>query len=180
MYDKPMLSLMADHNRWMNEKLYAVCAGIPDEARKRDLGAFFRSIHGTFNHLLLVDRLWLGRITGKPFPIRSLDQELYADFDTLKRERADTDAVIAGFIAGLQPVRLAEVLTYTSFVKQESVTLPLGLILTHLFHHQTHHRGQITTLISQLGYDFGATDMIYMPGAATAYFQAQPQSDKET
>lgn len=141
MYDKPMLSLMADHNRRMNDKLYAVCAGIPDEARKRDLGASFRSIHGTFNHLLLVDRLWLGRITGKPFPIRSLDQELYADFDTLERERADTDAVIAGFIAGLRPARLAEPVTYISFVKQESVTLPLGLILTHLFHHQTHHRG---------------------------------------
>lgn len=179
MYDKPMLSLMADHNRWMNERLYAVCAGIPDEARKRDLSAFFRSIHGTLNHLLLVDRLWLGRITGKPFLIRSLDQELYADFDTLKRERADTDAVIAGFIAGLQPARLAEPVTYISFVKQESVTLPLGLILIHLFHHQTHHRGQITTLISQLGYDFGETDMIYMPSAATTYFQPQPRSDKE-
>jgi len=179
MYDKSMLSLMADHNRWMNEKLYAVCAYIPDEARKRDLGAFFRSIHGTLNHLLLVDRLWFGRMTSNPFPVQTLDQELYADFDTLKRERADTDVVMAGFIAELQPARLAETVTYISFVKKESVTLPLGLILTHLFHHQTHHRGQVTTLISQLGYDFGETDMIYMPGAATAYFQAQPQSDKE-
>lgn len=177
MVEMSLLTLMADHNHWMNEKLYAVCAGIPDEARKRDLGAFFRSIHGTLNHLLLVDRLWLGRITGEPFPIRSLDQELYADFDTLKRERADTDVVIAGFIAGLQPARLAEPLTYTSFVKKESVTLPLGLILTHLFHHQTHHRGQITMLISQLGYDFGETDMIYMPGARTAYFPAQPSAE---
>jgi uncharacterized damage-inducible protein DinB len=177
MYDKPMLNLMADHNRWMNERLYAVCAGIPEEARKRDLGAFFRSIHGTLNHLLLVDRLWLGRLTGKPFPIRSLDQELYADFDTLQRERANTDAMIAGFIAGLQPARLAEPVTYISFVKQESVTLPLGLILTHLFHHQTHHRGQITTLISQLGYDFGETDMIYMPGAKTAYFRTQTPAE---
>lgn len=172
MVEMSLLTLMADHNRWMNEKLYAVCAGIPDEARKRDLGAFFRSIHGTLNHLLLVDRLWLGRITGEPFPIRSLDQELYADFALLKRERTETDTVIAALVAELQPARLAEPLTYTSFVKKESVTLPLGLILTHLFHHQTHHRGQITTLISQLGYDFGETDMIYMPGAATAHFPA--------
>lgn len=179
MYEMRLLTLMADHNRWMNEKLYAVCAGIPDEARKRDLGAFFRSIHGTLNHLLLVDRLWLGRITSKPFPIRSLDQELYADFETLKYEREITDGVIAALVAELQPAHLAEPLTYTSFVKKESVTLPLGLILTHLFHHQTHHRGQITTLISQLDCDFGETDMIYMPGAATAYFPAQPQSDKE-
>lgn len=181
MHDKTMLTLMADHNRWMNEKLYAVCAGIPEEERKRDLGAFFRSIHGTLNHLLLVDRLWLGRITGNPFPIRSLDQELFADFDALKCERADTDAVIARLIAGQQATSLAASVTYISFVKQKSVTLPLGLILIHLFHHQTHHRGQITTLISQLGYNFGETDMIYMPGAATAYFQAQAQAqaDKE-
>ena len=173
MVEMNLLNLMADHNRWMNERLYLVCAGIPDEARKRDLGAFFRSIHGTLNHLLLVDRLWLGRITGTPFPIRSLDQELYADFQTLKYEREQTDAVMAALVAELQPARLAEPVTYISFLKTESVTLPLGLILTHLFHHQTHHRGQITTLISQLGYDFGDTDMIYMPGARTAYFRAQ-------
>lgn len=164
-----MLGLMADHNRWMNEKLYTVCAGIPDEARKRDLGAFFRSIHGTLNHLLLVDRLWLGRITGRPFPIQSLDQELHADFHALECERADTDVVIAEFIAGLQAAHLAEAVTYISLVKKEPVTLPLGVILTHLFHHQTHHRGQITTLVSQLGYDFGETDMIAMPGAAARF-----------
>lgn len=98
---------------------------------------------------------------------------MYADFDALKRERTDTDVVIAGFITGLQPARLAEPVTYISFVKHESATLPLGLILTHLFHHQTLHCGQITTLISQLGYDFGETDMIYMPGARTAYFHTQ-------
>jgi len=54
------------------------------------------------------------------------------------------------------------------------VTLPLGPVLTHLFHHQTHHRGQITTLISQLGYDFGETDMIYMPAAATRCLSPSP------
>jgi uncharacterized damage-inducible protein DinB len=47
-------------------------------------------------------------------------------------------------------------------------------VLTHLFHHQTHHRGQITTLISQLGYDFGETDMIYMPAAATRCLSPSP------
>lgn len=170
MYEMNLLRLMADHNHWMNQKLYEVCAGIPDDERKRDLSTFFRSIHGTFNHLLLVDRLWLGRITGDAFPIRSLDQELYADFEELRRECEKTGAVISELIAGLKPHQLAEPVTYISFLKKESVTLPLGLILTHLFHHQTHHRGQITTLISQLGYDFGDTDLIYMPGAKTDYF----------
>lgn len=170
MYDRDMLNLMADHNLWMNERLYAVSADMSNDERKRDMGAFFRSIHGTFNHLLLVDRLWLGRILGQPFVIRSLDQELYADFSTLASERMKTDAVIKSFVATLEPKRLAEPIHYTSFVKKQPITLPLGLILVHLFHHQTHHRGQITTLISQLDRDFGDTDLICMPGAASAYF----------
>ena len=162
-----MLRLQAAHNRWMNEKLFAVCGRLADEERKRDMGAFFRSIHGTFNHLLLVDRLWLGRVRHAPFSIVSLDQELYADFAVLAREREKTDAGIAAFVTTLEPADLAEPVSYTSFLTKSGVTLPLGVILTHLFHHQTHHRGQITTLISQLGHDFGDTDLIYMPDAGT-------------
>lgn len=170
MYENGMLKLLANHNRWMNENLYATCSSIPDESRKRDLAAFFRSIHGTLNHLLLVDRLWLGRIRNAPYHIESLDQELYDDFETLKCERSKTDDEISGFIAKLSPESLSREITYSSFLKRGSVTLPLGLILIHIFHHQTHHRGQITTLVSQLGYDMGVTDMIYMPGAGTDYF----------
>lgn len=177
MYELDMLTLMADHNRWMNEKLYAVCGRITDDARRRDLGAFFRSIHGTFNHLLLVDRLWLGRIRNAPFSIDSLDQELYTDFTILECERDKTDAEISAFVSALDPACLTKAITYTSFIKKTTVTLPLGLILIHLFHHQTHHRGQITTLISQLGYDFGETDMIYMPSVETEYFSSASSTD---
>src|SRR5437879_7963416 len=88
------LRMMAGYNRWMNEKLYAVCAQLSDEDRRRDRKAFFRSIHGTLNHLLLTDRGWLGRFNGKPWTFRSLDQELYADFDELRRERSKTDREI--------------------------------------------------------------------------------------
>jgi uncharacterized damage-inducible protein DinB len=170
MYEMSFLRLMTDHARWMNRKLYEVCAGIPDEERRRDLGAFFPSIHGTLNHLLLVDRLWLGRITAKEFRVCSLDQELCADFDELRRERELTDGEIAGLVSGLEPSRLSEPVSYVSFLKRTEVSLPLGVVLTHFFHHQTHHRGQITTLISQLGYEFGDTDLIYMPGAQKDYF----------
>lgn len=171
MYERNLLSLMADHNRWMNGKLHAVCARMSEEERRRDMGAFFGSIHGTFNHLLLADHLWLGRIHGQPFTIASLDQELHADFAALGAEQAKMDADIQSFVAGLTPSRLVEPLHYTSFLTKQPTTLPLGLVLTHFFHHRTHHRGQITTLIAQLGHDFGVTDMIYMPGAA-AHFQA--------
>jgi uncharacterized damage-inducible protein DinB len=85
--------VMARYNRWMNEKLYGVAEKLSDEERKKDRGAFFGSIHRTFNHLLLADRVWLGRFAGVVLPegdfgpggIRSLDQELYADFDELRR-----------------------------------------------------------------------------------------------
>ena len=93
------LGASARYNRWMNDKLFGLAATLSDEARKRDSGAFFKSIHGTLNHLLLADRVWLGRFNGLTLPnelmapggIRSLDQELYADFDDLRRERASTD-----------------------------------------------------------------------------------------
>src|SRR5258708_38163046 len=70
------LRMMAGDNQWMNEKLYAVCAMISEEDRKRDRKAFFRSIHATLNHLLLTDRAWLGRFNGKPCALRSIDQQL--------------------------------------------------------------------------------------------------------
>lgn len=170
------LQLMADYNRWMNERIYLTCATIPDDIRKRDLGAFFHSIHGTLNHLLLVDRLWLGRITGLPFQVQSLAQELYPDFTTLRQEREQTDAELQTLIASLTAERLAQPVTYVSVSKGTNVTLSLGLLLTHLFNHQTHHRGQLTTLLSQLGYDYGDTDLIFMPGAKEAEFSPPARS----
>src|SRR5687767_12328888 len=92
---------MAQYNQWMNERLYECCARIPDEERKRDAGAFFKSIHGTLNHLLLGDRIWLGRFLGKPFAVTSLAQQLYADFDELRTGRAATDKLIGAWAESL-------------------------------------------------------------------------------
>jgi uncharacterized damage-inducible protein DinB len=151
--------LMASYNRWMNEKLYTLCATLSDEERKRDRRAFFRSIHGTLNHLLLTDRGWLGRFLGRPWTFRSLDQELYDDFEELRRQRAKTDAAIEDFVAELTAEKLAENFSYTTYAGR-SYTHALGPALVHLFNHETHHRGQITTLLSQLGIDTGITDVI--------------------
>lgn len=166
-----LLNLMAEHNRWMNRKLYAVCGLLSDEERNRDLGAFFKSVHGTLNHLLLVDRLWLGRLWQPPLDVSSLDQILYAEFDTLSCQRDMTDVTLQDHVARIDPDMLATPIHYVSLHTQQPVTLPMGLILVHLFHHQTHHRGQVTTLLSQLGYDYKDTDMIYMPGAERAFKQ---------
>jgi len=153
---------MARYNRRMNERLYALCADIPDAERKRDAGAFFKSIHGTLNHLLLGDRVWMGRFLGKPFVPKSLDQELYRDFDELRAERSATDTTITEWAARLtQPVIDGE-LAYRSIVNPADRRMPMALAIAHFFNHQTHHRGQLTTLISQRGIDPGVTDLMWI------------------
>ncbi len=157
---------LASYNRWMNERLYAQCAELPDEARKRDRGAFFRSIHGTLNHLLLGDRIWLGRFRAVPFAVRALDQELYADFAELRAERERTDGEIDSWAAALAPADFEGTLHYTSFVNPAPRSIPFWAAATHFFNHQTHHRGQLTTLLMQAGVDPGVTDLIWLPELA--------------
>lgn len=157
---------MSDYNRWMNDRMYEGCAGLPDEVRKRDSGAFFKSIHGTLNHLLLADRVWLGRFTGVLFKVRSLDQELYADFAELRAERARTDGAIAAWARALKAEDLAGELAYTSIVNPQPRQMPFWLAVVHFFNHQTHHRGQVTTLMKQNGIDPGVTDLMALPPAS--------------
>ncbi|WOD27233.1 DinB family protein [Alloalcanivorax xenomutans] len=156
-------STLARYNQWQNRQHYQLCAKLDDTQRKADRGLFFHSIHGTLNHLLLTDRLWLGRFLDRPFQVRSLDQELYEDFDQLWRERESTDQAILDYIAGLEESRLDGELSYVSASTGQSRSYPLRLCLTHFFNHQTHHRGQLTTAYGQLGHDVGITDLIFMP-----------------
>lgn len=158
---------LARYNRWMNDKLYALAATLSDDARKRDAGAFFGSIHGTFNHILLGDRVWLARVRGETPQdgfmapgIRSLDQELFADFDELRRGRAQTDDELSEWVVELDAERLAAPITFVR--RGQDTQTPLWWVVSHVFNHQTHHRGQITTLLSQQGHDPGVTDLFAM------------------
>lgn len=159
---------MSAYNRWMNERLYATCATLSDEERKADRGAFFRSIHGTLNHILLADRVWMGRFTSEPFAIKSLDQELYSDYSELTVEREKTDNDIAAWANSLTEDALATRLNDTRQATPKPRSYPLWVALTHLFNHQTHHRGQITTLLNQAGQDMGVTDLIRLPALVSS------------
>jgi uncharacterized damage-inducible protein DinB len=163
MYELSYYETMAEYNAWMNRKLYGVCTEIPDELRKKDLGAFFRSIHGTLNHLLHADLIWLGRFQGQPLTAKPLGEELYADFDELRREREAVDLKILDWVRQLSPECLAQPFTYTSLSDRKTRTRPFWLLAVHLFNHQTHHRGQLTALLSQLGYGYGVTDLPWLP-----------------
>jgi uncharacterized damage-inducible protein DinB len=155
--------LLARYNQWMNEKLYQVCAEIPDQKRKEDLGAFFQSIHGTLNHLLYGDKAWMGRFTGHPYSITVIGQDLYDSFEELREERIKTDQDIIEWSNSLSVEWLESPFEYTSNVDQKTRILPTWILVTHLFNHQTHHRGQLTTLIKQLGYEPGITDLPWLP-----------------
>ncbi len=167
MYPHNHFELMARYNQWMNDKLYQVCAAIPDEERKQDLGAFFKSIHGTLNHLLYGDQAWMGRFTQKPFQVTAIGQELYADFAALQAERIVTDQQILDWSRKLSPEWLASSFEYRSNVDGKTRVLPAWILVTHMFNHQTHHRGQVTTLIKQLGYEPGITDLPWLPDFET-------------
>ena len=160
---------MAAYNRWMNDRIYAACAKLSDEQRKRDMGAFFKSIHGTLNHILLGDRLWFGRFTGVPFVVQALNQELYADFDELRAQRSKTDGDIIAWVSSLSGSEFTGQMSYMSTVNPQLRTFPFWVAVAQLFNHQTHHRGQVTTLLMQQGIDPGVTDLIWLP-------ELQPQS----
>lgn len=163
MYDGSYYQLMAQYNLWMNQKIYAICSDIPDEKRKQDIGAFFKSVHGTLNHLLYGDKAWMGRFTNKPFSVNVITQELYSDFDALKVERENTDQEILEWSKHLDCKWLSQEFEYTSNVDNKRRILPSWVLVTHMFNHQTHHRGQVTALIKQLGYDPGVTDIPWLP-----------------
>jgi uncharacterized damage-inducible protein DinB len=155
--------LMAEYNAWQNDKLYAACAGLPDEARKADRGAFFKSIHATLDHVLWGDRMWLGRLSGKRYVAGKLGELLYEDFAELRQARAAHDQETLDWARGVTPEWLAEPMTWTSRAYNFTQTQPRWVLIVQMFNHQTHHRGQVHTLLTQLGVDVGVTDVPLLP-----------------
>ena len=131
---------LAAYNRWANRRVYQDAAALPDETRKRGAGLFFGSVHGTLNHLLAADYIWMRRFTGDgPQPAR-LNQILYEDFGELRAAREREDERIFGFVTGLDGSD--RVITYQNSTGK-TFQQALGPALTHFFNHQTHHRGQV-------------------------------------
>lgn len=145
------------YNAWANERLYAAVATLPAEEIGRDRGAFFGSILGTLNHILVGDRVWLGRITGTDYGIRALDQVLYDDFAELWEARRTFDRVIENVVGA---VPLDGDLRYKTIGAVEKTT-PMAVVLDHVFNHQTHHRGQVHHMLGMAGVEPPALDLIY-------------------
>ena len=150
---------LAAYHRQMNQQFYAACTKLDESELKKDRGVFFKSIFGTLNHQLLTDRLWLSGFTEQPVAFGALDEELYANFDELWAERKVTDADIQSWVDTLTEDRLLAPFS-------EQLTYPLWFTITHFFNHQTHHRGQISAMLSQCGIDYGTTDLPWVKGIA--------------
>ena len=163
MIDAEYCQTMAAYSGWMNRKVYEAAARLPDAERKADRGAFFRSMHSTLNHILWGDRVWLPRFNGKSYPAGAIGVDLYDDFDALRAARHTMDDEIIAWAAQLDAAQLAGTLTWYSVVAQREMSRPRWLCATQMFNHQTHHRGQVTTLLKQAGIDPGVTDLPWAP-----------------
>ncbi len=145
------LPVLARYNAWANHELYRAAEGLSDGQYRADRGAFFKSLHGTLNHILVTDRIWMARFTGRPaLPVR-LDAVLYDDFDALRAARGEEDTRIISYVDGLDAAALAGTFSYRRVSANERYAQELGAALDHLFNHQTHHRGQAHAIITGLG-----------------------------
>ncbi len=163
MIDAEYCQAMAAYNSWMNRKVYEAAARLTDAERKADRGAFFRSIHSTLNHILWADRVWLPRFNGKAYPVEGIGVDLHEDFSALLDARRAMDDEIAAWAAQLDSGQLSGTLTWYSGVAKSEMSRPRWLCVTQMFNHQTHHRGQVTTLLKQAGIDPGPTDLPWAP-----------------
>ena len=163
MFPENYYQLMAQYNQWMDSKIYSACADIPDDLRKKDMGAFFKSIHSTLNHIYYGDMAWLERLRDNTFTPRQIGTDLYDNFNELREAQEKMDEEIISWADSLTPERLNQTFDYTSNVQKFNRKLPIWVLATHMFNHQTHHRGQITTLMKQLGYEPGITDIPWLP-----------------
>jgi uncharacterized damage-inducible protein DinB len=157
---------MAAYNRWQNQNLYSSADALCDAERKAPRRAFFASIHGTLNHLLWADQLWMRRFAGVARPAAvAIAQSpfLCAHWDDLKRERSALDGAISEWANGLDASWLEDNLSWYSNAAKRELTRPKALIVTHFFNHQAHHRGQVHCMLTQCGLSPGDTDLPLLP-----------------
>jgi uncharacterized damage-inducible protein DinB len=165
MIDRAYVQRMARYNRWQNENLYGVADRLTAEERQRERGAFFGSIHKTLSHLLWGDQTWLSQFAAAPKPEGNIAASvaLYGDWEDLKSKRTDFDRPIIAWADRIEPDWLAAEQTFFSGAIGREVTQPRWVLVTHMFNHQTHHRGQVHCMLTQAGVRPSDTDLTFLP-----------------
>ena len=157
---KQHFMMFAAYNSWANQRIYEATAGLTKAEFARDAGAFFKSMRGTLNHLLVADRIWLKRFTGEGDAPAALDTILYIDLPKLRVAREAEDRRLKEWVDSLSEKALAGRFTYMTVTDMRTVSQRLAPALSHLFNHQTHHRGQAHTLLTILGRQAPSLDLI--------------------
>lgn len=152
---------LAAYHRLANRRLLRALESIDDADYYGDQGLFFKSIHLTLNHILLVDRLYHGRITGELFEVTGLGQELVHDRRQLAVDMERHGERWKDVIAGIDATRMQSVLRYIS-TEGEQRELPMLVVLAHAFNHATHHRGQVSAAMTRLGQPAPVLDIPYV------------------
>jgi uncharacterized damage-inducible protein DinB len=143
--------MLGRYNTIANERLYAVCAELPDQEYRREGAGSFRSIHRTLNHILLADQIWMQRFTSSEVTSTpALATILYDEFPALREARVQEDTRLEEFLAGLTEGFLAGQVEYVNNSGRHFAD-PVTLVLQHVFNHQTHHRGQIHVMLGEFG-----------------------------
>ena len=140
--------MLSRYNSLANHRLYEVCTQLSDVELKQTRPAFFKSIYGTLNHIMIGDCIWMGRFTGKEMSSQGLDVILYEQFHELRAARILEDERITAFIDDLDDGFLKGIITYTNN-QGKIYSDPINLLIAHFFNHQTHHRGQIHDMLTQ-------------------------------
>lgn len=142
--------MMAAYNAWANERLYKMASQLPDDQYRRDVGAYFKSLHGTLNHILVADLIWMRRLTGTGDHPTNLNAIVFDDLPSLLAARQQQDRRIVRYVESLSDPQLEEMCEYRT-LNGTPHEQPRREILAHLFNHQTHHRGQAHAILTALG-----------------------------
>jgi uncharacterized damage-inducible protein DinB len=153
--------MFGHYNAWANGRLYDAVSRLTDEQYRADRRAFFKSVHGTLNHLLVTDRVWMHRFTGEGEAPNRLDAILFETFDELRAAREAEDRRIVDYVDGLDDARIAGTIKYRRVSTPEQFEQELAPALAHWFNHQTHHRGQVHALLTGLVAQAPELDLLF-------------------
>ena len=142
--------MMAKYNAWANARLFRMAGALRDDLYRKQVGAYFKSLHGTLNHLLVADRIWMRRLTGEGDQPDRLSTILFDDLPSLRAARVEEDSRIIGFVQGLEERDFEEVCDYRT-LNGTPQRQRRREILAHLFNHEAHHRGQAHAILTVLG-----------------------------
>jgi uncharacterized damage-inducible protein DinB len=165
---KAQFDMLANYNAFANRRLFEAAAALSDADYRADHGAFFKSVQGTLNHLLVADRIWMKRFTGVGAAPDRLNAILFDEFAPLRAARETEDSRIRVYVEALGNGELLRKISYRGVTSPNLSEQPLWQALTHFFNHQTHHRGQVHALLTRIASAAPELDLLIYQRLAAA------------